>query len=359
MNTSDDISEISITTDAYVLTYYGIKDSDLCIGQAVLQGGILGYTSDLSDSEYGITLEVTKNGESFNPEKILDVISLSIQPVDDTTKALTVAIGQYAKICVGAIPYKVGGILVDGMDNLGFIYNVYSNHFNTDTEMEDFDLPYDSYDSLANYNKITYQIDDYIVPNIMYPGDIIFYKNDDGNYDHAAIYIGESKVVHMTESGCIIDSYNYRVPRKMIRVVGRKYLGLLWPLPGYDESCITSEFSLERINPVTEVMESHNGTDLAAPEGTAVVAAKDGTVISAGWSDTAGYNIVIDHGDGIYTYYMHSSELLVNTGDLVTQGQPIMKVGNTGQSTGNHLHFGIRIDGQFVNPMNYSFANDK
>lgn len=145
----------------------------------------------------------------------------------------------------------------------------------------------------------------------------------------------------------------------LLRFVGHTESGMLWPLPGYTRANISSEFAPNRINPVTGVNESHNGTDIAAPTGTQVVAAKAGTVIEANYNNGAGYHIVIDHGDGVKTYYFHSSQLIANEGDEVKAGDVIMLVGSTGQSTGPHLHFGITINGEWVNAMDYSYINEE
>ena len=104
----------------------------------------------------------------------------------------------------------------------------------------------------------------------------------------------------------------------------------------------------------------HNGIDLAAPEGTPYYAAADGTVIIAGWSDSAGNWIVIDHGGGVITKYMHSSAIYVSVGDTVTKGQNIGAIGNTGNSFGAHLHFQVEVNvpeggwsGEAVDPKEY------
>jgi len=355
IETTEAISKITIETKNYILIYEGIKDCELNTGQTIQQGNLLGYTSELhkyssaDNYTYGIYLEITKDGVNINPEDILDLVTTSKQPLDKKTSELIVLIAQYSKICVDSIKYKAGN------DDLGLTHDIYSNFFYTDEPKKAFDLPYDSYDNLANYENITYSIDENILPVLMYEGDVIFYKNEEGNYDQVAIYVGESMAIHMSEKGCVLDFYNFRVPCKLIRFVGKKFLGLMWPLPTFDSSCISSEFSPDRENPVTGVVESHNGTDFAAQEGAKVIAAGDGTIISSGWSDTAGYNIIIDHGKGVYTYYMHASQLLVEQGATVKQGNEIMLVGTTGQSTGNHLHFGLMINKTFVNPMDYTY----
>ncbi len=97
----------------------------------------------------------------------------------------------------------------------------------------------------------------------------------------------------------------------------------------------------------------HKGNDYAAPIGTPTYAAADGTVTTAGWSDSAGNWVVIDHGNGLVTKYMHHSRLLVSAGQTVRKGQQIGEVGSTGQSTGPHLHFQVEVNGVAVNPDNY------
>ena len=97
----------------------------------------------------------------------------------------------------------------------------------------------------------------------------------------------------------------------------------------------------------------HKGLDLAAAEGTPTYAAAAGTVIIAGWSSSAGNWVVIDHGNGLVTKYMHHSALAVSAGQTVARGQQIGYVGNTGNSFGAHLHFQVELNGTAVNPQNY------
>ena len=97
----------------------------------------------------------------------------------------------------------------------------------------------------------------------------------------------------------------------------------------------------------------HNGLDLAASSGAPTYAADDGTVIIAGWSDSAGNWVVIDHGNGMVTKYMHHSALAVSAGQSVSRGQQIGYVGSTGYSTGPHLHFQVEMNGSAVDPQAY------
>ncbi len=97
----------------------------------------------------------------------------------------------------------------------------------------------------------------------------------------------------------------------------------------------------------------HKGLDLAAGEGTPTYAAASGTVVIAGWSNSAGNWVVINHGNGLVTKYMHHSALCVSAGQTVSAGQQIGYVGNTGNSFGAHLHFQVELNGSAVNPQNY------
>ena len=97
----------------------------------------------------------------------------------------------------------------------------------------------------------------------------------------------------------------------------------------------------------------HTGVDFANPTGTLVVAADGGTVVTAGWSGSYGWCVVIDHGNGLRTRYAHNSALLVKVGQKVAKGEAISRVGSTGNSTGPHLHFEVIKNGAFQNPWNY------
>ena len=123
-----------------------------------------------------------------------------------------------------------------------------------------------------------------------------------------------------------------------------------WPCPGYKR--ISDEYG-NRMHPILGVQKFHNGLDMAAPGGTAILAAYDGDVVGAAYNNSMGNYIMIDHGSGLYTIYMHCSALYVSKGQSVTKGQNIAAVGSTGRSTGNHLHFSVRLNGNYVSPWNY------
>ncbi len=126
--------------------------------------------------------------------------------------------------------------------------------------------------------------------------------------------------------------------------------GFTWPVPS--SSRITSGFG-SRESPTEGASTNHKGIDIGASTGSSVVAAAGGKVVIATYSSSAGNYVMISHGSGTYTVYMHMSSLNVSEGDEVSKGETIGAVGSTGYSTGSHLHFGIRKDGSYVNPENY------
>ena len=100
---------------------------------------------------------------------------------------------------------------------------------------------------------------------------------------------------------------------------------------------------------------AHTGLDIGASTGTAIKAASSGTVTWAGWKGSYGNLVVITHSNGVQTYYGHCSKLYVSEGQSVSQGETIAAVGSTGNSTGPHLHFEIRVNGVAYNPQNYVY----
>jgi murein DD-endopeptidase MepM/ murein hydrolase activator NlpD len=132
----------------------------------------------------------------------------------------------------------------------------------------------------------------------------------------------------------------------------KKYVGgsMVWPCPS--SQTISSYYGMRK-HPILRKYKMHTGIDIKASKGASIVAANKGTVIMAHYDKNGGYGnmVVIDHGDGITTLYAHASKLLVKVGDEVKAGQVIAKVGSTGLSTGNHLHFEIRVNGETKNPL--------
>lgn len=156
-----------------------------------------------------------------------------------------------------------------------------------------------------------------------------------------------------------IDEYNKEfeeINRQIIALasngIDTKYIGgtLAWPIPGYTR--ITSKYGM-RVHPITGVYKLHTGVDVGAPKGANFIAANDGIVTKASFNTAYGNMVVIDHGGGISTLYAHGSEILVEAGQTVKRGDPVLKVGSTGYSTGNHAHFEVRKNGVTTDPIPY------
>lgn len=134
------------------------------------------------------------------------------------------------------------------------------------------------------------------------------------------------------------------------RSVKTKYQGgsMLWPVAGHYQ--VSSPYG-NRKHPILGKVKFHSGIDIPAPQGTSIQAANGGVVIFAGWQNGYGNFIVVDHGGGQATAYAHCSRLVAREGQKVEKGDVIAKVGTTGYSTGPHLHFEVRINGETINPM--------
>jgi murein DD-endopeptidase MepM/ murein hydrolase activator NlpD len=120
--------------------------------------------------------------------------------------------------------------------------------------------------------------------------------------------------------------------------------GLLWPMRG---GLVTSRFGMRW-------GRMHQGTDIAAPYGTPILAAADGKVIFSGWEGGYGQLVIVDHGNGLKTKYGHCSQLLVHLGEAVRQGDLLGKVGTTGHATGPHLHYEVIREGMASNPETFT-----
>ncbi len=139
---------------------------------------------------------------------------------------------------------------------------------------------------------------------------------------------------------------------EIARISGLDYDGgmILWPVPGW--SRISSPFG-PRFHPIQQVWKNHNGIDIPATSGTPIIAVMSGEVIISKYSSSYGNYCAIAHGNGYVSLYAHASALLVSVGDKVEAGETIAKVGTTGWSTGNHLHFGFQKNEVWVDPMDY------
>jgi murein DD-endopeptidase MepM/ murein hydrolase activator NlpD len=116
---------------------------------------------------------------------------------------------------------------------------------------------------------------------------------------------------------------------------------------------LSSAFSRMREHPILHEVRAHEGMDVSAPMGTPIEAPANGVVTQAGWEPGYGNIVVIDHGFGIVTKFAHASRILVRVGARVRRGEQIALVGNTGLSTGPHLHYEVHVKGIAVNPARY------
>lgn len=173
-------------------------------------------------------------------------------------------------------------------------------------------------------------------------GDVANLKADVAN-DNKAL---EAQVDALVEAANALTA-------EILRLQGSgAYIGgeMAWPVPA--STRITSPFGY-RVHPILKVKKLHTGIDIGVASGKDIVAANAGKVIKAAWNNSYGYMVMVDHGGGIVTLYAHNSELVVKTGDVVIRGQTIAKAGSTGMSTGPHLHFEVRVNGDYKNPMEY------
>ncbi len=193
-----------------------------------------------------------------------------------------------------------------------------------------------------------------------YTADTIYKENDDW-------YTTKSEVIQNGSAGHrrVVALVNYRddtvlsreivkqentvdaVP-KIIEVGTKNPPTYIWPVYGR----VSSNYG-GRKSPKAGASTNHKGIDIAVSTGTSVMATSGGRVTTAGWQSGYGYVVYIDHGNGVTSRYGHLSKILVSVGQTVSQGTVIARSGNTGNSTGPHLHFEIRVNGTAVNPLNY------
>ncbi len=176
--------------------------------------------------------------------------------------------------------------------------------------------------------------------------------SDDIQEKEAAIAEYEADIREQNETIAMLEKVVAEEKARLAEESRIRYDGgmFAWPAPSYTR--ISDDYG-NRMHPTLHVEKFHNGIDLAAPGGSPILAAYDGKVVAADYSGSMGNYIMIDHGDGLYTIYMHASALYVSKGTWVSKGQKIAAVGSTGRSTGNHLHFSVRLNGSYVSPWNY------
>ena len=183
--------------------------------------------------------------------------------------------------------------------------------------------------------------------------DIISYETDISNKENA-IREYEEEIRAQEEEIRMLEAAVAEERRQLIESSGSAltYDGGTFKFPLASYTRVSDDYGM-RMHPTLGVQQFHNGVDFAAATGTAIFAAYDGKVVAAAYNATMGNYVMIDHGDGLATIYMHASALYVSKGDVVARGDTIAAVGSTGRSTGSHLHFSVRLNGSYVSPWGY------
>lgn len=180
----------------------------------------------------------------------------------------------------------------------------------------------------------------------------IYKMSADINNQAAAIKEYEAQIAAENEAIKALEAAVAEERKRLAAEQGRKYDGGKFANPCPSVVRISDEYGY-RIHPILKTQQFHNGIDMAAPGGSPILAAYNGKVVAATYSSSMGNYVMIDHGDSLYTIYMHASALYVSKGQEVSRGQKIAAVGTTGRSTGNHLHFSVRLNGEYQSPWNY------
>ncbi len=166
--------------------------------------------------------------------------------------------------------------------------------------------------------------------------------------DRAAAIVDRSKIVASEFDDVVSRLDDLEQDAQLLERRGGA-LPQLWPVEG---GTLTSDWGYRR-SPFGGRWTMHSGIDIGVPYYTPVVATSDGTVASAEWSGGSGRQVILDHGEGVYTRYGHNAVLVVDEGEEVLAGQLIAYSGNSGMSTGPHLHFDLIVDGESVDPVGY------
>ncbi|HEX7019084.1 MAG TPA: M23 family metallopeptidase [Gemmatimonadaceae bacterium] len=180
----------------------------------------------------------------------------------------------------------------------------------------------------------------------------------------AATWTGESTSIAATTADrlaesqrmvvALLDSVNaLNVVASAAKAARLPPRNMMMPVMGH----ITSQFSRSRLHPILDIFRAHRGVDLAAPVGTRIVAPASGRVVSVGWRFGYGLTIELQHSGNIATRYAHCRSALVKAGDHVNEGDPIATVGESGLTTGPHVHFEVLVRGEQVDPIHFLAAS--
>ena len=255
---------------------------------------------------------------------------------------------------IGCLKYP--NQIVNGTSTYGdscYIENVLRYYTGNDVKGHKGGFAWNSLKSLGSlfWDFITQRDEEELVPKQLFVGNL----NEDTPEDIIRLYRGldESQYFSDVEYGDL-DFFNVGFFENNLGISYGEILsmapnsnGYVPPLDG--EIRISSGFGY-RIHPISKVRKLHSGIDLPAPIGTKVYATAGGKVISSDYGSGLGFYVAIDHGNRVISRYLHLSTLGARVGDVVKQGQVIGLVGSTGNSTGPHLHFELKVDGQYIDP---------
>lgn len=312
---------------------------------------------DLSDRIYKYEIEVAVLNEEISE------LNTKIESVEKQYKEIEKTYNKRKKLLANRIvaQYESGEVLyLDFLLNSNSIVDFISNYYLIGEILDyDTDLLKECETQKEEINKIKEELDTYKEE----------LKERKKEQEKSAIVLSNIKVVknnqmsNLTEQEQVlqqqIDEYQKQVQDIEVELLmiltanlGSEYVGgtLAWPVPGY--TTLTSNYGM-RTHPISGLYKMHTGVDIAAPLGSYFVAANDGTVVTSKYSPTYGNMVVIDHGGGLSTLYAHGQERLVEVGDTVQRGEPVLTVGSTGVSTGPHAHFEVRVNGVWTDPLEY------
>ena len=205
-----DYSRIEVSYLDYVIHYNYVSDVSVEEGQEVTKGSKIGtVTFDNENDCYVLEFSIELAGEYVNPNDYLNKLVIDKQELDEQTVQQGIDVSAYSKTLIDNIAYLEGGSDINGCDRIGFIKAVYCA-YNNNENTEYASMPTD-YEELISSSLVSYKLDEavYIRPQIMYEGDVIIYKDENGNYSNAGIYVGNSRIVHMTENGAVMSFYNF------------------------------------------------------------------------------------------------------------------------------------------------------
>lgn len=299
----------------------------------------LGYISDKADVQKQIS-DFLQNGDKEN----VGYVVLKDEPTyefsfvkKDTYVDDSEVVEKVIAKC--DVYYRVYGINVDDTEK-----------FVVDTVKEAQEIVDKINEEQKDYDKkATVEISEKFVQEYKVPDDIQVAVNDvntalkESNDEYV-----KSQVKKVTTSYAAGSASTYTVPEEILLAMQSENGSLNFTHPLNSAGIITSRYGLRSRN-------NHKGIDIGAPTGTPIYAAEEGIVTYAGWYYGYGYLIKVQHINGYETYYGHCSKIVCNAGDKVTKGQLIGYVGNTGNSTGPHLHFEVRANGTAYNPESFIY----